>query len=78
MADYVFTDHKGKKVHRGDRVKVYRTPKGQEAWLNCKGTVTSIVLPGGDNLVQLFDLDGKPSSYSDRFVYHPYQYLEKA
>lgn len=51
---------------------------GQEEWIGCTGVVTSVVLPGGDNLVQLFDLENKPKSYKDRFVYHPHQYLEKA
>lgn len=78
MAEYSFTDHRGRRVCKGDRVKVFRTPRGKEAWKGCTGVVTSIVLPGGDNLVQLFDLEGKPKDYPDRFVYHPHEYLEKA
>lgn len=78
MAEYSFTDHRGRRVNKGDRVKVFRSPKGKEDWIGCTGIVTSVILPGGDNLIQLFDLEGKPKSYKDRFVYHPHQYLEKA
>lgn len=77
MAQYSFTDHKGRRVNKGDRVKVFRAPKGKENWIGCTGVVTSVVLPGGDNQIQLFDLQGKPASYKDRFVYHPHEYLEK-
>ncbi|QJD50947.1 hypothetical protein KNV00_gp072 [Streptomyces phage Bmoc] len=38
--------------------------------------VTSIKLPY-ESLVQLFDLEGQPKSYKDRFVYHPAEFLEK-
>jgi hypothetical protein len=75
--EYSFTDHKGKRVNKGDRVRVFRAPKGHEDWIGCTGEVTSIVIPSGDNLVQLFELRNKPDGYKDRFVYHPYQYLEK-
>jgi hypothetical protein len=75
--EYSFTDHKNNRVHKGDRVKVFRTPKGQENWIGCTGVVSSIVLPGGDNLVLLFSLRNTPQNYTDRMVYHPHQYLEK-
>lgn len=74
--EYSFTDHKGRKVHKGDRVKVFRTPKGMDEWKGCSGEVSSIALPG-DGLILLFALKGQPSNYTDRFVYHPRQYLEK-
>lgn len=77
MAEYSFTDHKGRRVNKGDRVKVFRAPKGMEDWIGCTGKVTSVIIPSGDNLIQLFDLKDKPASYTDRFVYHPHQYLEK-
>ncbi|ASR76620.1 hypothetical protein SEA_TRIBUTE_230 [Streptomyces phage Tribute] len=75
--EYSFTDHKGRRVNKGDRVKVFRAPKGQEAWIGCTATVTSIALPY-KQLIQLMDLNGQPSDYTDRFVYHPHEYLEKA
>ncbi|WNM74856.1 hypothetical protein SEA_PINKIEPIE_234 [Streptomyces phage PinkiePie] len=77
MADYSFTDHRGRRVNKGDRVKVFRAPKGKEDWIGCTATVTSVVLPY-KSLVQLMDLKDQPSSYKDRFVYHPHEYLEKA
>lgn len=76
--EYSFTDHKGRRVNKGDRVKVFRTPKGQEDWKGSSGMVSSVVIPGGDNLVLLFDLKDQPKNYKDRMVYHPHQYLEKA
>ncbi|QDK03044.1 hypothetical protein KNU71_gp073 [Streptomyces phage Braelyn] len=74
--EYSFTDHKGNRVNKGDRVKVYRTPKGQEEWVGATGEVSSIKLPYQE-LVQLFNLRDVPKDYTDRFVYHPAEYLEK-
>lgn len=75
--EYSFTDHKQKPVHKGDRVRVFSAPKGKEAWVGATGIVSSIVLPGGDNLIMLFDLKDKPKGYTDRMVYLPHQNLER-
>ncbi len=76
MEVYSFTDHRGRRVNKGDRVRVFKAPKGNEAWIGCTGVVTSIKLPY-ESLVQLFDLKGQPKSYKDRLVYHPAEFLEK-
>ena len=76
MAEHSFTDHRGHRINKGDRVKVFRAPEGKQEWIGCSGVVTSIELPY-KNLVQLFELKGQPKSYKDRFVYHPAEYLEK-
>ena len=77
MAQHSFTDHKGRRVNKGDRVKVFRAPDGKQNWIGCTGEVTSIELPY-EKLVQLFELDGQPKTYKDRFVYLPSDCLEKA
>lgn len=76
MGEYSFTDHRGRRVNKGDRVKVFKAPEGQKEWIGCTGEVTSIELPY-EKLVQLFELKGAPKSYKERFVYHPSDYLEK-
>lgn len=75
--EYSFTDHRHKLVQKGDEVRIFSAPHGKNEWVGVTGVVSSIVLPGGDDLVMLLQLKDTPKGYNDRMVYIPKQHLER-
>lgn len=78
MSNYSFTDHKGNRVNKGDKIKVYRAPAGLNEWVGFTGVLMSIVLPGPDKQVMVSRISGVPKSWTNKgMIYFPYEYLEK-
>lgn len=79
MSNYSFTDHKGNRVHKGDKVTVYRAPAGMSDWIGFKGMLMSVVLPGSEKQVMVSRISGVPKSWTQKgMIYFPHRYLEKA
>ncbi len=78
MSNYSFTDHKGNRVSKGDKVRIHSAPKGMSDWIGFKGVLMSVVLSGPEKQVMVSRISGVPASWEQPgMIYFPHRYLEK-